>query len=520
MSMTATTITAGQPPGGASTFDVHCPADGRLLTRLDDTDRTEVGQAATALRAAQAEWEAVGADGRARYLLRLRDWVLDNEAHLLDTLQLESGKVRQDAAFETAASADVIAYYARRAKRFLADRHPRPHSLLIAGKALTVAYRPYPLVAVISPWNFPLFIPLADAAPALMAGAAVLIKPSEVTPLTSVELGRGWQEIGAPDVLRVITGGRETGAAVVDSVDYVQFTGSTATGRSIAERAARRLIPCSLELGGKDAMIVLDDANVDRAVGGALWGGFFNSGQTCTSVERVYVQDGVYDTFVAKLTDRTRALHQGLDRVAGESEVGAMANRAQVDIVQAHVDDALAHGARALSGGAAGTGEGTWFPPTVLVDVDHTMRIMREETFGPTLPVMKVRDADEAVRLANDSPYGLSATVWTRNRRRGAQLARRIEAGAVNVNDMFTNVISPEVPMSGWHDSGLGARFDGAQGLLRFCRTQAITVARVAPKGELLWYPYSLVKSRRAGAVVRFAVGRGRRRFTNLKKAS
>ncbi len=518
-----TTVTSTQPavpqvaPG---TFDVRSPVDGALLARLPDFGQDDVAQAADALRAAQVEWERIGPDGRARHLLRLRDWVLDNEAHLLDTLQRESGKVRQDAAFETAASADVITYYARRAKRFMADRHPRPHGLLTASKALTVAYRPHPLVAVISPWNFPLFIPLADAAPALMAGAAVLLKPSEVTPLTAQELGRGWQEIGAPDVLRVVIGGRRTGAAVVDVVDYVQFTGSTATGRKIAERAGQRLIPCSLELGGKDAMIVLDDADVDRAVNGALWGGFFNSGQVCTSVERVYVQDGVYDTFVSKLTDKARALRQGIDGVAGDNEVGAMANDTQVGIVASHVDDAVDRGAKALTGGAAGARGGSWYAPTVLVDVDHGMRIMREETFGPTLPVMKVRDADEAVRLANDSPYGLSATVWTRNRRRGSQLARRIEAGAVNVNDMFTNVISPQVPMSGWHDSGVGARFGGAHGLLRFCRTQAITVSRVAPKDELLWYPYSPAKSRRAAAVVRFAVGRGRRRLTYRKKAA
>lgn len=499
----------------AAEFEVRSPVDGRPLSRVVDMGANEVARVAGELRVAQQEWEAAGPTGRARHLLRLRDWVLDNESHLLDVIQSESGKVRQDAAFETAAAADVISYFARRAARFMRPRHPLPHGLLTITKALTVAYRPYPLVGVITPWNFPLFLPLGDCAPALLAGAAVIVKPSEVTPLTAVELGHGWQEIGAPDVLRVITGGRDAGAAVVDLVDYVQFTGSTATGRTIATRAADRLIPCSLELGGKDAMIVLDDADVNRAVEGALWGGFFNSGQVCTSVERVYVQEGVYDDFVSRLAGRAKQIRQGADGVAGDSEVGAMVNDAQTAIVQSHVDDAVARGARVLVGGSTAGGKGSWFEPTVLVDVDHSMQIMREETFGPTLPVMKVRDADDAIAKANDSDYGLSASIWTRTRRRGEQLARRVEAGAVNVNDMFTNVISPTVPMSGWRSSGVGARFGGAQGLLRFCRAQAITASRLpTPADGLLWYPYSLEKSRVAARVVRMAVGRGRRRLS------
>ena len=507
-------VTVSANPAGVGFLDVHAPVDGHVVGTVMDTDEASVASAATQLRVAQQEWEALGAGGRARHLLRLRDWVLDNEPYLLDVMQSESGKVRQDAAFETAAGADVIGFFARRAGRYLSVKHPLPHGPLTLSKALTVAYRPYPLVGVITPWNFPLFLPLGDCVPALMAGAAVLCKPSEVTPLTAVELGRGWQEIGAPDVFRVVTGAAGTGAAVVDEVDYVQFTGSTATGRAIAVRAAQRLIPCSLELGGKDAMIVLNDANLDRAVGGALWGGFFNSGQVCTSVERVYVEDGIYDEFVSKLTERAGKLRQGPDTVAGTSEVGAMANEAQVRIVASHVDDAVAHGATVATGGSAGARAGSWFEPTVLLDVDQSMRIMREETFGPTLPVMRVRDADEAISLANDSAYGLSATIWTKSRRGGERLARRVAAGAVNVNDVFSNVISPTVPMAGWGNSGVGARFGGAQGLLRFCRPQAITAPRLTtPADELLWYPYSPKKGQLAARIVRFAVGRGKRRF-------
>ena len=509
---------------GRGQFVVRSPVDDRVVARLRETGAAEVQRAAADLRAAQAEWEALGPGFRARHLLRLRDWVLDNEAHLLDTIQLESGKVRQDAAFEITASVDVINYYARRAERYLQPGHPRPHGALIASKALTVSHRAHPLVGVVSPWNFPLFIPLGDAAPALLAGAAVILKPSELTPLTAVELGRGWQEVGGPDVFRVLTGTGATGAAVVDQVDYVQFTGSTRTGRAIAVRAAERLIPCSLELGGKDPMIVLDDADLEHAVGGALWGGLFGSGQTCTAVERIYVQDGIYDRFVARLVERAAGLRHGTDAVAGGSEVGAMASDAQVAIVSSHVEDAVARGARVLTGGRPGLAgadapsSGSWFPPTVLVDVDHSMLVMREETFGPTLPVMRVADEDEAVALANDSSYGLSASVFTGDRRRGERIARRLEVGAVNINDVFTNVISPPVPMSGWRSSGLGARFGGAQGLLRYCRTQAVTASRVAtPADELLWYPYRPGKSRLAARVVRLAVGRGRRRLTSSR---
>jgi acyl-CoA reductase-like NAD-dependent aldehyde dehydrogenase len=329
-----------------------------------------------------------------------------------------------------------------------------------------------------------------------------------VTPLSGVEFVRGWAEIGAPPVLDVVTGFGQTGAAVVDNVDYVQFTGSTATGRKVAVACAERLIPFSLELGGKDPAIVLADADLDRAANGIAWGGLFNSGQVCVSVERVYVESAVYDEFLAKLAARVREVRQGPD-----GDTGAMATPAQRDIVARHVDEAVAAGARVVTGGKP-TGVGTFFEPTVLADVEQTMTCMTEETFGPTLPVIKVADENEAIRLANDSDYGLSATVWTGDPRRGERIARRLEVGAVNVNDALSNVFCPGVPMGGWKQSGVGYRAGGPNGLLKFCRQQAITAPRIpTQKSELLWYPSSRRRMQITLGMMRGFAAHGRRRL-------
>jgi len=313
-------------------------------------------------------------------------------------LMSETGKSRGDATLEPVTIADAINYWAGHAEEFLADQHPKAHSPLFKVKKLTTVYRPYPLVGMIEPWNFPLAMLALDLVPALAAGAAVLLKPSEVTPLSAVELARGWDEIGAPPVFGLATGYGDTGAAVIEASDYVHFTGSTATGRKVAVACAQRLIPFSLELGGKDPAIVFADADLDRAANGIAWGGMFNSGQVCISVERVFVEAPVYNEFVAKLADKVRAVAQGQESGPEMTyDTGAMATEAQRDIVDRHVSEATAAGAKVLVGGKP-TGVGTFFEPTVLADVDPGMSCMAEETFGPTLPVVKVADEDEAVR--------------------------------------------------------------------------------------------------------------------------
>lgn len=493
-------------------IQVLSPADGTLVGTSPAHGRLDVDAAAARTREAQPGWEALGPDARATWLFRYRDWLLDHDDELATLLQLETGKPWQEASLEIPIVVDLINYYGTRAGSFLGDEHPRPHGLTTAAKRLSVGYRPYPLVGVICPWNFPLMIGLVDSLPALLAGAAVLLKPSELTPLATARAVQGWQDIGAPDVFACLTGAGDVGAALVDTVDYVQFTGSTTTGRRIAVRAAERLIPCSLELGGKDAMLVLDDADLERAANAAVWGAMFNAGQACVSVERVYVDATVYDDFVARVVEKVGALRQGGDEARYTAEVGALASPAQLATVEGQVADALAHGATAATGGRRSALGGTFYEPTVLLGVDHTMQAMQEETFGPTLPIMAVSGEEEAIRLANDSRYGLSASVWTADAARGRRVARRLEAGSVNVNDVFANLFTFPVPHAGWKQSGLGARLGGAYAVRKYCRTQAVTETRIAPRAELLWYPYTARKGRFAAALLRLLNARDRRR--------
>jgi acyl-CoA reductase-like NAD-dependent aldehyde dehydrogenase len=319
----------------------------------------------------------------------------------------------------------------------------------------------------------------------------VLHKPSEVTPLSANLLEEMFAAAGVPEhVFQIAHGDGATGAAVVDASDFVAFTGSDTTGRKIAEQAGRNLTGVSLELGGKDAMIVLADADLERAVGGALYYGMANAGQVCMAVERVYVEEPVYDRFVELVAQRARELRLGAGDEGRLCEVGPIIFAPQIEKVADHVEDAVAKGARAIVGGRRADREGRYYEPTVLVDVDHTMRVMTEETFGPVLPIVKVRDADEAVRMANDSRYGLQASVWTRDRERGGRIARRLECGAVNVNDAWINLGAFDAPFGGWKASGLGRR-NGSAGIRKYCQAQAITDNRRPLRRDPFWFPAS-----------------------------
>jgi acyl-CoA reductase-like NAD-dependent aldehyde dehydrogenase len=510
------TDAAAQPAGdgagrSGNTFEVRNPADGSVISSVPIHTPAEVADAVARLRAEQPAWEALGHQGRYRWLGRWRDWMIANGEHIANVLQEESGKVRNDAALEMPGLADAINFYGENSARFLAEERVGAHSPLMKTKALKVVYRPFPVVGVIAPWNFPLLLSIGDAIPALAAGCAVVIKPSELTPLSVLELVRAWREdVGGPDVIRVVTGFGECGSAVVDEVDYVHFTGSVATGKKVMARAAETLTPVGLELGGKDPMIVLDDADPERAANGAAWGGLVNSGQVCISTERVYATEAVYEPFLAKLTERVSRLRQGADQPPYTQDVGAMTSPAQLEVVEEHLRDAVERGARVVTGGKRRDGAGDFFEPTILVDVDHSMKVMTEETFGPVIPVMRVRDEAEAVRLANDSRYGLSASVFG-EREHAEVVARRLESGAANVNDVLVNYLAFDVPMGGWKESGIGTRW-GADGIRKYCRTESLVITRFAgTKSEPLWFPYSRLKGRVLGAVGRFVNARGLR---------
>ncbi|KKO60775.1 aldehyde dehydrogenase family protein, partial [Mycolicibacterium obuense] len=422
-------------------------------------------------------WEACRAAGRAKVLARYGVWLGRHRAEIEELLIAETGKSATDAAQEVPLILMILSYYVRTMEKALAP-DPRPAALpFLSIKKIEVHYRPRAVVGIIAPWNYPVANALMDAIGALAAGCAVLLKPSERTPLTAELLLRGWLDSGAPDVLALAQGAREVSEAVIDNSDYVQFTGSSATGAKVAERAARRLIPVSLELGGKDPMIVLEDADVELAAHAAVWGAMFNAGQTCVSVERVYVLEPVYDQFVDAVVRDVKNLQMG----AGDGHhFGAMIDDSQVAVTERHVADALAKGARALTGGTRRPGPGSFYEPTVLVDVDHSMAAMTEETFGPTLPIMKVSSVAEAVRLANDSPYGLSAAVFSRDVERAKEVALQLDCGGVNINDVISNLMCTTAPMGGWKTSGIGARFGGPEGLRKYCRIETVVSPRTA----------------------------------------
>jgi acyl-CoA reductase-like NAD-dependent aldehyde dehydrogenase len=484
---------ANGAPADGDSFEVHRPTDGSTIRSITIDPPAGVAEVVARVRASQAEWEAIGFEGRRRWLERLRDWILDHQDELDDRMQEETGKVRADAALEAFYLLDAINFWCDRGPAFLADESVTPHVPLLRHRRAKIVHRPYPVAGIISPWNFPLILSLGDGIPALVAGCALVIKPSEFTPLTLMELVRAWKEdLGAPDVFDVVNGMGETGGALVDACDFIQFTGSERTGKIVMKRAADTLTPISLELGGKDPMIVTADADIDRAANAAAFGGLLNTGQICLSVERVYVEEPVYDEFVAKLQKNVESLRQGADGRTYSAEVGAMTSPNQSAIVSDHVEDAREKGARVLTGGRRKDQPGDWYEPTVIADVDHSMKVMRDETFGPVIPVMKVRDTDEAVRMANDTSYGLGGAVFAGDAENGERIARRIEAGTVAVNDLFTTNYSVlGLPMGGWKSSGIGYRH-GAVGIRKFCRSESITVPRFRqPKREFLWFPYS-----------------------------
>jgi acyl-CoA reductase-like NAD-dependent aldehyde dehydrogenase len=497
----------GRPP---ATVAVENPATGERVGEVPSLTHDQTLELVARARAAQPEWEALGFRGRAGLLRDMRKWLVDNRSRAIQTLCDENGKTYEDAQLEILYCADALGFWAKKAPKWLADEHERPHSPLLFGRKIINRYVPYGVVGVIGPWNYPLINNFGDAVPALAAGNTVVLKPASITPLSSMLMAEGMRAVGVPDgVFQVATGsGGTVGNALVESVDMLHFTGSTEVGRQLMEAGARRLLPVTLELGGKDPMVVLKDANVERAANAAVWGALQNAGQTCISVERVYVEDEVYEPFVAKVVEKVKRLRQGPAAGPGQVDLGALTSAEQVEIIQEHVRDAVEKGARVETGGRLRPGTGRFFEPTVLTGVDHSMKIMQEETFGPTLPIMRVADEEEAIRLANDSSMGLDSSVFGATSHAEA-VARRIQSGGVVVNDALTNYLAMEIPIGGVKESGIGARH-GKYGIQKYCQRQNLVVTRFGLKREVYYFPYSKGAAKLTDLLIRFLFGRGR----------
>jgi len=459
----------------------HTPLGCAPLASLPLSTPDDVAVAVDGARAAQRTWARTPMDVRERILLRYHDLVLERQVELLDLIQLESGKTRRQAFEEVADVALVSRHYARRAAGYL---RPRRRAGLLPLATRTVEHRhPKGVVGVVSPWNYPLTLAVSDALPALMAGNAVVLRPDLQSSLTALQAVALLTEAGLPEsVLQVVLGeGATVGQAVVDHADYVSYTGSTATGRLVATSAAARLVGCSLELGGKNSMYVAEDADLDRAAARAVGACFSNAGQLCVAMERVIVHESVADAFTERFVAAVRAMRLGSDLVFG-FDMGSLVNAEQLRRVTEHVEDARAKGAQVLTGGRARPDLGPFFyEPTVLTGVTAAMDVRDEETFGPVVSVYRVESDEEAVRLANDTDYGLNAAVFTRDVARGRRIAAAIAAGTVNINDGYGAAWgSTAAPMGGMKASGLGRRH-GAEGITKYTETQTVAAQRFIP---------------------------------------
>jgi acyl-CoA reductase-like NAD-dependent aldehyde dehydrogenase len=469
------------------------PATGEVLGSVAVTDPDDVQSVVDDVVKVQPFWAQLTLEDRARYLERAAQVVIDEADDIRDLIVREQGKPRNEAfSMEVLPSIDALTWIAREGPQILSDEKISMPQLFLKTKSSAFTYAPLGAIGVISPWNYPWSIPFGEVALALMAGNGVVLKPASLTPLVGERIRHVFDRAGVPQGLVRVVHGPGTGPAVAASgVAKVFFTGSVQAGREVGEQCARQVKGSVLELGGKDAMLVLADANVDHAVAGALWGGFANAGQTCSGIERVYVLREVADRFIEGVVDGARRLRLG-DPLGWETEIGPMVSREQFELVRELVEDAVASGAELRCGGPAGSPEGAqagaFYAPAVLTGVAHDMRIMREEIFGPVIPIMVVESEDEAVRLANDSEFGLGASVWTADRRKGERMATELEAGMVWINDHMFSHGACQCSWGGVKQSGLG-RTHSKFGLYE-CVNIKLRVWEPSVLKNPWWHPY------------------------------
>ena len=481
------------------------PATGEEVGRVPVTSADDVNAAVTRARDAFQTWRTSSFDERRQLVMHAREVILDEMDEIAHLISDESGKPFGEAiSMEITPVLDLMQYFAKNAASLLRPRKIGIGLYALLGRSSKIVYQPLGVVGIIPAWNYPFSIPLGEAVMALMAGNTVVIKPSELTPFVGLKIGGIFERAGFPThAVQVVTGDGRTGAALVDAPpDKIMFTGSVATGKKIAAAAANNLTSVVLELGGKDPMIVFEDANLDLAARAAVWGAFCNSGQSCSSVERLYVHESVAGELTRKIVENVKQLKQGV----GDSEdisVGAMSSERQIKIVEDHVENFRAAGAKIETGGRrcasphVSKGDARdadkpslFYEPTVITNANNDMRAMREETFGPTLPIATFSTEAEAIRLANDSEFGLTASVWTRDKARGKRVAEQIEAGSVCVNEvLYTHGIGP-TPWGGFKNSGRG-RTHGTEGLMELVQPQHIHVNHIALLPDAWWMPYS-----------------------------